>query len=886
MKTELERIEALEKIVAKLNGEEWMADNFIYPNDRAELGQPYWLLALSGNEIWKSKEENHRLDNERYESGNYYLTKEEQIKQIAEKAINEIKALSEPEKTAIHCPTQELFDKVVAMKPNGKYGDGANWLEFKENTCLNISTEDGLALGYYDIKEFERLGYTIISAQDWIKSNETPTFEVGQEYEFSDDNIHWVKREFVKFQENQYQTQYWISGSKYPNVGWYKYARKIANVLPERYSIKVPKEWRKVFKKWADENGLNKNKLSFANTTNLSYYVTFDNIIINTNNWEYPEITIQQWSEATGINLENTEQGKKPTVDISENEDEAYPGLSEKMNKWVTANNVKVGDLCEVPTMTYGEGRGTAIWKIKEIKEYSIVFDNKGEKVSLRFSDALKIIHPNPEKICIHTPTQDLFDKVVAMKPNEKEFLQGTINVWYVYKENTCIAISYEKLGYAPLEVYKNQGYTIISAQDWIKSFEVGQEYEFSDDNIHWVKREFVKYENNQYHTQYWIGEDKIRRIGNWKYARKIKQPRTNIACKTSSLEEQIKIIDLLIEKGIKIAEVTLNCYKKEHSLKVLINNSIGLITRVGDTLGYTELSIKDFLAEFNIEWKGKTYAELQQEWVKEDDVKVGSRVKVVKLADKELENKFGIYWSSGLDFILDTILPVVEIKDNGIVVKPYASYPYFCLEVVKPLYQLPDENGVMVDVYEDTKVCFYHLTENRIICETGIFFNKPDAETYRSPLFATKKAVEKWIAENIKPKNRVEKGQLYWWVTGALEVAKDYDDYSNTDNIRHSIGNYYLTEASANKASDIAILTARYLNRLKELRGGDYVFNVGGYNYNHYCYNSVNKEIFTEYHLHCQNKSPKWYSDKKSHFEQLEKEFIQSELKLIITGE
>lgn len=610
------------------------------------------------------------------------------------------------EKIAIHCPTQELFDKVVAMKPNGKYGDGANWLEFKENTCLNISTEDGLALGYCDIKEFERLGYTIISADDWIKQNtKQPEFEPNELIEVSDNiEFHNARhRIFVKMEGSYFMCLFRDDkDTKTGDLVDWRYARKIANVLPSKFSIKIPKEWGEVFKKWADEKGYNKCNIIFDypketyefNRADCTHF-TIAILVRKT----LPEITIDFWSECTGLTLP-------------------------KMKYTLEVNNVTT-------------------------------------------------------------------------------------------------------------EITKEQA----------------EQFSFEP-----------------------------------------KTPRTNIACKTSSHKEQIRIIELLIEKGVQIGNDTKEKYKiSEWDYIIFREDELSRAWML--EISYTELSIKDFLAEFGIEWKEQTYAKRQAEWVKENDVKVSSRVKVLRKPkyEEHYELRYEMWTNSTTDNMIGKTFEVSDIYLNGLSINNW-TVPYFCLEVVKPLYQLPDENGVMVDIYKED-AAFYYFYPSKYIERTVITRYEDDyhkegvsKNSNYSPLFATKKAVEKWIAEYIKPKNRADKGFPFWFLSSCFKVERKVDYRTKLDDEFCEIGNYYLTEASAKKASEIQILTARYLDRLQELRGGDYVFKRGA-NYAH-CLYLMDNEIVIGSDSISFDKSPQWYSDKKEHFKQLEKEFNQDELKLIIIGD
>lgn len=70
------------------------------------------------------------------------------------------------EKTAIHCPTQELWNKVVE-KTNSKIG---NWWHYsKQDSCLNLYENDFTTYGSID--SYKENNYKIIQAEEFLKQN-------------------------------------------------------------------------------------------------------------------------------------------------------------------------------------------------------------------------------------------------------------------------------------------------------------------------------------------------------------------------------------------------------------------------------------------------------------------------------------------------------------------------------------------------------------------------------------------------------------------------------------------------------------------------------------------------------------------------------------------
>lgn len=65
-------------------------------------------------------------------------------------------------RVAIHCPTQELWNRV--FKKIGKKSYGDRWAENKEESCQVVNGYGG----FYTKEVYDRLGYEIISAEDYL----------------------------------------------------------------------------------------------------------------------------------------------------------------------------------------------------------------------------------------------------------------------------------------------------------------------------------------------------------------------------------------------------------------------------------------------------------------------------------------------------------------------------------------------------------------------------------------------------------------------------------------------------------------------------------------------------------------------------------------------
>lgn len=87
------------------------------------------------------------------------------------------------------------------------------------------------------------------------------------------------------------------------------------------------------------------------------------------------------------------------------------------------------------------------------------------------------------------------------------------------------------------------------------------------------------------------------------------------------------------------------------------------------------------------------SYIENQREWIKKNNIKVGSKVKIIKKANSE-ENGWGAYWNSFMDDSINEVGIVTTIDDksnNNIGIQVYLEnkdnyyfYPYFVLEKVE----------------------------------------------------------------------------------------------------------------------------------------------------------------------------------------------------------
>lgn len=81
------------------------------------------------------------------------------------------------------------------------------------------------------------------------------------------------------------------------------------------------------------------------------------------------------------------------------------------------------------------------------------------------------------KKIAIHCPTQELWNKVISLIPKCR-LVKGS---WDFYKEKSCITHNEFNGSYGNTEFYKDEGYQIITAEEFIAANEKKPEYKVDD---------------------------------------------------------------------------------------------------------------------------------------------------------------------------------------------------------------------------------------------------------------------------------------------------------------------------------------------------------------------------------------------------------------------
>jgi hypothetical protein len=77
-----------------------------------------------------------------------------------------------------------------------------------------------------------------------------------------------------------------------------------------------------------------------------------------------------------------------------------------------------------------------------------------------------------------------------------------------------------------------------------------------------------------------------------------------------------------------------------------------------------------------------KVYEKLQAKWIKLNNIKIDSKVKVIRTAGSG-ENGWNNTWTEDMSKNVNNVLNVDGLTDNGIHMKEHFNYPYFVLEPV-----------------------------------------------------------------------------------------------------------------------------------------------------------------------------------------------------------
>ena len=96
--------------------------------------------------------------------------------------------------------------------------------------------------------------------------------------------------------------------------------------------------------------------------------------------------------------------------------------------------------------------------------------------------------------------------------------------------------------------------------------------------------------------------------------------------------------------------------------------------------------SVNDCYAYFYPE---ESYEMRQIAWVKDNDIKIGDKVRVVREADN-YKDAWGNTWEYGIDPFIGKVYEVLKIKEEGIILnhKGCFLFPYFVLEKVKTSFR------------------------------------------------------------------------------------------------------------------------------------------------------------------------------------------------------
>jgi hypothetical protein len=92
-------------------------------------------------------------------------------------------------------------------------------------------------------------------------------------------------------------------------------------------------------------------------------------------------------------------------------------------------------------------------------------------------------------KTVVHVPTKELWNKVVQKELDKgKRWFVGEktllTSLWNKYESESCISVG-KWLGYSPLEWFKEKGYQIISAEEYLKvELKVGDRVRFKQNRF------------------------------------------------------------------------------------------------------------------------------------------------------------------------------------------------------------------------------------------------------------------------------------------------------------------------------------------------------------------------------------------------------------------
>ena len=143
------------------------------------------------------------------------------------------------------------------------------------------------------------------------------------------------------------------------------------------------------------------------------------------------------------------------------------------------------------------------------------------------------------ENDCIACPTQDIFNQIRALNPNDN----CKDKHWETYKEETQYTPFFNgvKGAYGPLNHAKQKGFTIHQPEQFLKpQFDHLEEIEVSRDGKEWfLKNLFIGFLSGGLV----VTENKINKlVGVWNYARKINNERNEAIAQIKELMEKFNI--------------------------------------------------------------------------------------------------------------------------------------------------------------------------------------------------------------------------------------------------------------------------------------------------------------------------------------------------------
>lgn len=306
-----------------------------------------------------------------------------------------------------------------------------------------------------------------------------------------------------------------------------------------------------------------------------------------------------------------------------------------------------------------------------------------------------------------------------------------------------------------------------------------------------------------------------------------------------------------------------------------------------------------------------RSYAERQAEWVKENNLKLGDKVKVIKKSEKDWDEDW--CWVSEMDKTVGTIMTVCGIRSGAISLEmrcgKNCGYPYYCLEKVKeePKFKVGDYVRAIDDFYNITSKRNDYIGKIQEVYSHGFVVStvymsfKWNNEQYTvdnkhfekvHPREVYMKLFDKWLADNnVKEGDRFKvvrkptEDELRMW--GTLWMP------SMDNNVGKIVKSVFTTSISIRCANDDSsflypFFVLEKVNEEPKFKAGDFIRAID----NHYCFTNKSnnfigmvledKPIDSEYDIKVEsiiNHNGAIFDVHSSHFEKINPKEVYREL-------